>query len=66
MFLVVELQTSEDGNLTYLATSHPTREEAESKYHLILSAAAVSSVHVHGAVILDEHCAMYGGCSYDH
>lgn len=65
MYLVVELQTAADGNLAYLASKHQTRAEADSKYHLILSAAAVSKLPVHGAVILDECGLVYGNETYD-
>lgn len=65
MYIVLELQTSDDGNLAYLATTHKTRPEADSKYHLILSSAAVSQLPVHGAVILDECGLVYGNETYD-
>lgn len=54
MFIVIELQTNENdqtGNLVYAYTN---KAEAESKYHAILSAAAVSNVYIHAAVMLDE------------
>ena len=50
-YIVIELQTN--GNSTAnLVTTHDTREAAESKYHTILAAAAVSSVEIHAATIL--------------
>lgn len=66
MFLVIELQTTKDGKLAYLVSTHQTRQEAESKYHLVLSSAAVSDLPSHGAVILDDHGLMYGNECYDH
>ncbi len=50
-YIVIELQTT-NGTTSYLVTTHATREEAESKYHLILSAAAVSNVPIHAATII--------------
>lgn len=66
MYIVIELQTSKDDELAYLVSTHKTRSEAESKYHMILSAAAVSALPSHGAVILDEHGLVYGNECYDH
>ena len=33
----------------------PTLNEAESKYHQILAAAAISSVPIHACIIFDDH-----------
>ena len=54
MYLVIEIQKSEDGKIAYLVTTHGTRPEADSKYHLILSSAAVSGLPCHSAIILRE------------
>jgi len=50
-YIVIELQTT-NGATSYLVTTHATRQEAESKYHLVLSAAAVSNVPLHAATII--------------
>ena len=50
-YIVIELQTT-NGTTSNIVTTHATRQEAESKYHLILSAAAVSNVPLHAATIL--------------
>ena len=50
-YIVIELQTT-NGSTSHIVTTHDTRLEAESKYHLILSAAAVSNVPLHAATIL--------------
>ena len=50
-YIVVELQTN-GGTTANIVTTHATREEAESKYHTVLAAAAVSSVEIHSATIL--------------
>ena len=52
-YIVIEAQTT--GETTALLTSvHATQNEAESKYHLVLSAAAVSTLDRHSATLLDE------------
>ena len=53
MYFVIELQTN-GGSTAHLVTSHATREAAESKYHTVLAAAAVSSVEKHAAIIVSE------------
>ena len=50
-YIVIELQTS-NGTTANIVTTYATREQAESKYHTILAAAAVSSVEIHAATIL--------------
>ncbi len=54
MFLVIEIQKSEDGTLSTLTTQHDTQRDAKSKYHAILSFAAKSGLRRHGAVIMNE------------
>lgn len=52
-YLVIELQTA--NNITsHIAWSYNKLDQAESKYHAILSAAAVSSVPIHAATILNQ------------
>lgn len=52
-YIVIELQTT--GNSTAnIVTAYDSKEQAESAYYAILSAAAVSSVPVHSAVIITE------------
>lgn len=54
MFIVIELQKNENGTVGNIVTEHSTQAEAESKYHAILAAAAVSNLPVHSAVIVSE------------
>ena len=54
MYLVIEIQKNESGKIAYLATTHETRPLADSKYHLVLSSAAVSGLPCHSAIILNE------------
>lgn len=53
MFLVVEIQKN-NGQLSHLVTVHETIREAQSKYHTILAAAAVSGLERHSAAILQD------------
>lgn len=53
MFIVIELQKNEE-QVTNLVTTHATAYEAESKYHQILSAAAISEVGTHSAIMLTD------------
>lgn len=65
-FLVIELQESADGQVSNIVTSHDTANEAESKYHAVLSAAAVSSIPVHSAIMVNSHGGYIDSKSYDH
>ena len=58
MFWVVEIQCNK-GTWSHLITSHATREEAESKFYLILSYASVSDLDAHGAVMFDDKNIFY-------
>ena len=55
MIIIHEMQTT--GNQTALvpAKTYTDRNEAESAYHGVLAAAAISSVPVHAVVLMDEH-----------
>lgn len=53
MFIVIELQANNEGQVANIVTAYDTLPQAEQKYHTILAAAAVSSVPKHSAVILD-------------
>lgn len=61
MFIVIEIQTS--NTVATIVNSYSDRNTAEQKYHMILSAAAVSTVPKHGAVMLtDEGVRLKGEC----
>lgn len=51
-YIVIELQTMKDGSVANLVTQHATEDEAQSKYHSVLAAAAVSDLPVYGAVLM--------------
>ena len=66
MYLIIKIQKSNSGQLAYLVTTHATQPEAEQKYHAVLSAAAVSAIDVHSAVMLDDTGAKLKGETYYH
>ena len=52
-FIVIELQTNDDWTVGNLVWSFDNREQAESKFHAVLSAAAISTLPVHAACLMD-------------
>ena len=52
MYIVLEIQTS--ATVATLVNSYEDRNQAESKYHQILMAAALSSIPKHSAVLMDD------------
>ena len=55
MFLVVELQTNDQGVTAFLTDTKATRAAADQKYHTILAAAAVSGLPIHSACVIDPY-----------
>lgn len=56
MYFILETQVNDGVGSVLPVNVRETLEEAESVYHGILSFAAMSSVDVHGAIILGEDC----------
>ena len=54
MYIVTEIQTNADGSVGTLITSFANQNDAESKYHDILRAAAVSNLPKHAAIMFTE------------
>lgn len=46
-YLVIEIQTNADGKIGILTFSYDDRNQAESKYHAVLAAAAISALPMH-------------------
>lgn len=65
-FIVIELQTNNDGTVGNLVYAFTNRNEAEQKYHLVLSAAAVSALPAHAAVLLTGDGRMLASQCYRH
>ena len=67
MFIVLEIQTAADGSVSVLEpVLRPTREEAESAYHSVLSCAALSAVPLHAAVLMTNEGAVLERKAYAH
>lgn len=65
-FIVVELQTYNDGNVGCLTTSFQDRNQAESAWHGVMAAAAVSTVPVHAALLVDSLGTVLLSAHYEH
>ena len=63
-YVVIEIQTANNGTVSVLSTAYNTRNEAESKYHTVLAAAALSDLPVHSAVLLDNFGGVMNNQSY--
>jgi len=66
MYIVIEMQTMADGSVGNFVWSFQTRDEAFAKYFSVLSAAAVSSLPVHSAAILDNFARQIAGQPFEH
>lgn len=66
MYIVIELQTMEGGTVANIVTSYNSRDEAFSHFHTILAAAAVSSLPVHAAIILDNYGRQIAAQAFTH
>lgn len=65
-YIVIELQTDASGNVANIVTKKDTLNEAEALFHQILASAAISSVPVHAAVILNNYGDVQDVKSYVH
>ena len=50
----MEIQKTDEATAPYIVQTAADREHGESLYHLVLSAAAISAVPVHSAVLIDD------------
>lgn len=65
MYIVIELQTESD-SVAPIINSYSTINQAYQKYYLILSAAAVSSIKTHTAMIVSENGEIITTESFEH
>ena len=54
MYIVLETQTNTDGTVGTLTSSYESENEAKSKYHTVLAAAAISSLPKHTAFLVRD------------
>ena len=52
MYIVLEVQTMNDGTIGTIIDSFADRNEAENKYHTILAYAAISNLPIHTVFLL--------------
>ena len=65
-YLVMEIQTFDDDRVSTPTYAYDKRESAESKYHAILSSAAVSALPKHAAVLLTSEGYVQESRCYEH
>ena len=53
-YIVIEIQTYADKTVGFLTFDFTEKAQAESKYHAVLSAAAVSGLPRHAAIMIDN------------
>ena len=66
MFIVIELQTNSDGTVGNLVWAYASENEAYSKYHSVLSAAAISTLPCHACVVLRNDGQLIAAQAYHH
>lgn len=66
MYIVIEIQTNANGTVGNFVWAFESELEAQSKYHAVLSAAAVSALPVHAAAILRNDGMLIAGQAYEH
>lgn len=54
MFIVIELQVSEDGSIGNLVFNYNTFPEAQNKFYTICAFASISQIPIHSVIILDR------------
>ena len=64
-FIAIEIQ-SNGSSAACLVNDYSDRNQAESKYHDILRAAAVSSVPTHSAILLTDTATVLKHETYEH
>lgn len=65
MYITIEIQNN-NGTVGTLVNKFEDRLEAESRYHTILAAAAISAVPVHSAVLLTDEGFLLASDCYKH
>ena len=66
MYIIQEIQTTKGTSALTPAITKDDRNEAESAFHSICAAAAISNVTVHTAIVYDEHGNIILSKYYEH
>ncbi len=65
-YIVIEMQTNDSGVVGTLVWPFDTRNQAESKLHSVLAAAAISELPLHAASLLQSDGRLLDCRSYEH
>lgn len=65
-YLVTEIQTMADGQVANLTSSFDDRLQAESTYHSVLAAAAVSQLPLHACMLYTNDGYLIMNANYTH
>lgn len=65
-YVVLEIQTLSNGQVACLATPHDSQMQAESSYHSVLAAAALSDLPRHAAVLMTSDGSVQMSQYYEH
>ena len=66
MYIVIELQANNEGQVANIVTAYDTLAQAWNKFFTICAAAAISEVPIHSAVILDIRGMCVAQRSFEH
>ena len=66
MYLVIELQKTAPDRVGNLVTAHTDLNEAQSKFHTVLAAAAISAVPQHSAMLIDDRGGLIARETFEH
>lgn len=65
-YVVLEIQTNADGTVGNLVTAYEARSSAESAFHSVLAAAAISALPTHAAVLMTNEGSVIDSRCYTH
>lgn len=63
-YIVIEIQSAQDGTVSNIVNVYESRSEAEQKFHQVLSYAAVSDLKYHSVVVLNDRGEWVKGETY--
>lgn len=66
MYFVIEIQKWTDGTWHTIVFQYEDRNQAESKYHYILSEAAVAQIPRNGAILINDAGEVINSFVYQH